>query len=37
MKAAPNKTKMNYYYKTTKTPVGNLKLIATDNGLAAIL
>jgi methylated-DNA-[protein]-cysteine S-methyltransferase len=28
---------MNYYYKTTKSPVGNLKLIATDKGLAAIL
>jgi methylated-DNA-[protein]-cysteine S-methyltransferase len=31
------KNKMNYYYKTTKSPVGNLKLIATDKGLAAIL
>jgi len=29
--------KTNYYYKTVKTPVGNLKLIATDKGLAAIL
>jgi methylated-DNA-[protein]-cysteine S-methyltransferase len=26
-----------YYYKTTKTPVGELKLVATDKGLAAIL
>jgi methylated-DNA-[protein]-cysteine S-methyltransferase len=29
--------KTTYYYKTTKSPVGNLKLIATDKGLAAIL
>ena len=29
--------KTNYFYKTTRTPVGNLKLIATDKGLAAIL
>ncbi len=28
---------MNYYYKTTQSPVGELKLIATDKGLAAIL
>jgi methylated-DNA-[protein]-cysteine S-methyltransferase len=28
---------MTYYYKTTKSPVGNLKLVATDKGLAAIL
>ena len=28
---------MSYYYKTTKSPVGELKLIATDKGLAAIL
>jgi methylated-DNA-[protein]-cysteine S-methyltransferase len=28
---------MTYYYKTTKSPVGHLKLIATDKGLAAIL
>lgn len=28
---------MTYFYKTTKTPVGRLKLIATDRGLAAIL
>jgi methylated-DNA-[protein]-cysteine S-methyltransferase len=28
---------MTYYYKTTKSPAGNLKLIATDQGLAAIL
>ncbi|MGH8047469.1 MAG: methylated-DNA--[protein]-cysteine S-methyltransferase [Chthoniobacterales bacterium] len=26
-----------YFYKTTKTPVGRLKLIASDRGLAAIL
>jgi methylated-DNA-[protein]-cysteine S-methyltransferase len=31
------KTQATYYYKTTPTPVGNLKLIATDKGLAAIL
>jgi methylated-DNA-[protein]-cysteine S-methyltransferase len=38
MKAITSKeTKMSYYYKTTKSPVGNLKLIATDHGLAAIL
>ena len=29
--------KTNYYYKTAKSPVGELKLIATDKGLAAIL
>jgi methylated-DNA-[protein]-cysteine S-methyltransferase len=29
--------KTTYYYKTTKSPVGELKLIATDKGLAAIL
>ena len=29
--------KTTYYYKTTKSPVGQLKLIATDKGLAAIL
>ena len=28
---------MTYSYKTTNTPVGNLKLVATDRGLAAIL
>lgn len=28
---------MNYYFKTSKTPVGTLKLVATDLGLAAIL
>jgi methylated-DNA-[protein]-cysteine S-methyltransferase len=28
---------MNYSYKTMKSPVGVLKLIASDNGLAAIL
>lgn len=28
---------MNYYHKTMPTPVGKLKLVATDNGLAAIL
>jgi methylated-DNA-[protein]-cysteine S-methyltransferase len=26
-----------YFFKTTKTPVGHLKLVATDRGLAAIL
>jgi methylated-DNA-[protein]-cysteine S-methyltransferase len=31
------KQNMNYYYKTMDSPVGNLKLIATDQGLAAIL
>lgn len=28
---------MNYVYKTMKSPVGKLKLIASDKGLAAIL
>ena len=28
---------MTYFYKTTKSPVGRLKLIASDHGLAAIL
>ena len=28
---------MTYSYKTTQTPVGRLKLIASDRGLAAIL
>ena len=28
---------MTYRYKITKTPVGNLKLVATEDGLAAIL
>ena len=28
---------MTHFYKTTKTPVGNLKLVASNNGLAAIL
>ncbi len=31
------KAQMPYVYKTTRTPVGELKLIATDHGLAAIL
>jgi len=31
------KTKMTYSYKTTKSPVGYLKLVATDKGLAAVL
>jgi methylated-DNA-[protein]-cysteine S-methyltransferase len=35
MKSVLNKR--SYYYKTTKSPVGTLKLIATDKGLAAIL
>ncbi len=28
---------MTYFYKTTKTPVGRLRLVASDHGLAAIL
>jgi methylated-DNA-[protein]-cysteine S-methyltransferase len=28
---------MSYYYKITKSPVGQLKLVATDKGLSAIL
>lgn len=28
---------MEYYFKILNTPVGNIKLIASDNGLAAIL
>jgi len=31
------KEKLAYSYKTTKSPVGQLKLVATDRGLAAIL
>jgi methylated-DNA-[protein]-cysteine S-methyltransferase len=31
------KEKMIYFYKTMKSPVGELKLIASDKGLAAIL
>ncbi len=30
-------TRMNYFYKTMKSPVGELKLVASDKGLAAIL
>ena len=29
--------KMTYFYKTMKSPVGELKLVASDEGLAAIL
>ena len=28
---------MNYFYKTMKSPVGELTLVGSDNGLAAIL
>lgn len=28
---------MSYFYKTMKSPVGELKMVASDNGLAAIL
>jgi methylated-DNA-[protein]-cysteine S-methyltransferase len=28
---------MSYFYKTMKSPVGELKLVASNNGLAAIL
>ena len=28
---------MSYVYKSMKSPVGNLKLVASDKGLAAIL
>ena len=28
---------MTYFYKTMKSPVGELKLVASDKGLAAIL
>jgi methylated-DNA-[protein]-cysteine S-methyltransferase len=31
------KTKKTYYYKTLESPVGKLTLVATNNGLAAIL
>jgi methylated-DNA-[protein]-cysteine S-methyltransferase len=31
------KTPMNYYYKTMKSPVGELTLIADDQGLSAVL
>jgi methylated-DNA-[protein]-cysteine S-methyltransferase len=38
MKTTTSKpNKKTYFYKTTPSPVGNLKLIATDQGLAAIL
>lgn len=30
-------TSVNYFYKLMKSPVGELKLVATDRGLAAIL
>lgn len=33
----PESTKMTYAYKTMKSPVGELKLVASDRGLAAIL
>ena len=36
MKTSPPKPK-SYSYKTTKTPVGRLKLVASERGLAAIL
>ncbi len=36
MKTIPDKPKP-YFYKTTKTPVGLLKLVASERGLAAIL
>lgn len=32
-----HQTDTNYFYKTMKSPVGELKLIASDKGLAAIL
>lgn len=31
------RTPTSYFYKTTRTPVGALTLVATDRGLAAIL
>jgi O-6-methylguanine DNA methyltransferase len=31
------RTKVDYFYKTVKSPVGELKLVASDKGLAAIL
>jgi hypothetical protein len=40
-RARPVKTgegiSMNYVYKTIESPVGKLKLVASDKGLAAIL
>lgn len=36
MKNLP-KTSTPYFYKTTQSPVGELKLVASDRGLAAIL
>ena len=37
MKTKHDADKMNYHCKTMNSPVGKLKLIATDRGLAAIL
>lgn len=34
---SPNENRQAYAWKITPSPVGNLKLIATDKGLAAIL
>lgn len=33
----PKLINTNYYYKTMNSPVGELKLIASNKGLAAIL
>jgi len=34
---APERTAMSYFYKTMKSPVGELTLVAGDKGLAAVL
>jgi methylated-DNA-[protein]-cysteine S-methyltransferase len=33
----PSKTETQYYFKTMKSPVGELKIIASDKGLVGIL
>lgn len=37
MSCDENKTRKQYLYKTMESPVGRLKLVGTDDGLAAIL
>ena len=37
MSKSNGKSQKSYYFKTTASPVGRLKLVASDDGLAAIL
>jgi methylated-DNA-[protein]-cysteine S-methyltransferase len=37
MDTSKNRTTKRYFYKTMASPVGRLKLVASDDGLAAIL